>query len=384
MPTPDVPPHGEAVVRVPFRAPSGDGGDYRLNLGFSLAKSTLWASRGFEVAWAQFDLPVECAAPAPRRVQEMPKVRVEDTAEAIVVSGDDFRLVFDRWTAAITAWQQAGLELVLAGPKPQLWRAPTDNDVHIARQWRMAGLDRLMPRVESVCVESAQPTAVRIAALQTLTAYGVATKIEWYSAYTVYGTGDVVVESRFVPLDLHVADWSKREALTQLPRLGWRMILPAEYDRFTWYGRGPHESYVDRRESTRFGVYSGSVAEQLVPYIKPQENGNKSDVRWASVTDIRGRGVLVAGMPSFEVSVHHLRAEDFTQARHHHELQPRKETVLNVDYAHNGLGSNSCGPVPLEKYWLKPAPVRFAVRLKPVAAEEMSLMAASRCVPEPV
>ena len=158
--------------------------------------------------------------------------------------------------------------------------------------------------------------------------------------------------------------------LPLLPRLGVRLSLPARFDCLTWYGRGPHENYCDRQESARVGVYSGSVQEQFVPYVKPQENGNKGDVRWATLTDGRGQGLLAAGLPLFACSAHHFTAEDFTGAPHLSDLKPRAETVLNLDWRQGGLGSNSCGPGVLPQYQLLlEAPVEFAVRLRPFSRE---------------
>src|SRR5262249_18583850 len=154
------------------------------------------------------------------------------------------------------------------------------------------------------------------------------------------GTGAVAIETTIVP----------RGAMPHLPRIGLRMCLPEGFDHFAWYGRGPHESYSDRKESARVGVYRGTVQEQVVPYIRPQENGNKTDVRWAAVTNARGIGLLAVGMPLLNVSAHQYTLEDLTRARHTYELSRRNETFLYLDHAQAGLGSQSCGPGPLPQY----------------------------------
>jgi len=106
-----------------------------------------------------------------------------------------------------------------------------------------------------------------------------------------------------------------------------------------------------------------------VPYIMPQENGNKLDVRWAAVTDAEGSGLLAVGRPRLNVSVHHYTPQDFTRARHTFELTPREETILNLDHAQAPLGSASCGPGPLEKYLLRPEKTSFSLRLKPISQD---------------
>jgi hypothetical protein len=188
--------------------------------------------------------------------------------------------------------------------------------------------------------------------------------------YTIFGSGDVVIETHVVPA----------VEVPFLPRIGLQMRLPGGYEQFTWYGRGPHETYVDRKEGAQAGVYSGTLDEQYVPYVVPQENGNKTEVRWVALTNSEGLGLLVVGMPLLEVSAHHYTTEDLTAARHTHELKRRDDVTLNLDYAQSGLGSASCGPGRLEKYQLKPEQVRFAVRLRPFSANADSPMALSKQV----
>lgn len=172
--------------------------------------------------------------------------------------------------------------------------------------------------------------------------------------YTILGNGEVLVDTHVLP----------DEGLPFLPRIGLQMRLPEGFEQFGWYGRGPHETYVDRKEGAQVGVYRGSVDDQYVPYIVPEENGNKTDVRWVTLTNRDGIGLSVRGDRLLEVSAHHFTTEDLTAARHTHELVRRPEITLNLDYAQSGLGSASCGPGRLEKYKLQPEEVRYQVRLK--------------------
>jgi hypothetical protein len=188
-----------------------------------------------------------------------------------------------------------------------------------------------------------------------------ATCFDTVYSYTIYGSGDVVVETHVVPC----------EGLPPLPRIGLQMVLPGGHDNFAWYGRGPHESYVDRKQGAPVGVYAGTVDEQYVPYVVPQENGNKTDVRWAALTKANGVGLLAVAMdsdrdsPWLNVSVHHFSTEDLTEATHTYELTRRNEVTLNLDYAQSGLGNGSCGPGVLPQYLLQPEEVRFSIRLRP-------------------
>jgi hypothetical protein len=189
----------------------------------------------------------------------------------------------------------------------------------------------------------------------TLAANTFAPAFAYTSTYSIFGTGDVLLHTQITPL----------KEMPELPRVGLELMLPSGFDAVQWYGRGPHENYIDRQESALVGVYSGSVQDQYVPYIRPQEFGNKSDVRWAALRNVRGVGLLAVGMPLLNFSARHYTTEDLTQASHTYELTRLPQTVLNLDYRHAGLGSNSCGPGPLPQYVLKAEPMAFTIRLKP-------------------
>jgi hypothetical protein len=155
-----------------------------------------------------------------------------------------------------------------------------------------------------------------------------------------------------------------------LPRIGLTMILPGEFRTFTWFGRGPHENYVDRNTGAAVGLYSSSVDDQYVPYILPQENGNKTAVRWLTLTTDAGIGLLAVGMPLMEASVSHYSAHDLYQALHTNELVRRDKVILNLDYKQCGLGGASCGPGTLPQYLIEPGLFSFSFRLRPFTTKD--------------
>ncbi|MNR20515.1 Evolved beta-galactosidase subunit alpha [compost metagenome] len=144
--------------------------------------------------------------------------------------------------------------------------------------------------------------------------------------------------------------------------------MPNRFDRFSWFGRGPHECYADRKESGKLGVYEGTVDEQFVPYIKPQESGSKADVRWATIADVDGVGLLIAGvgMPLGQVGVSRYSTKDLSEAKHHTDLIQLGDVEINADRKQSGIGNHSCGYAPtLPSYLLAPELTEFTVRLKP-------------------
>ena len=154
--------------------------------------------------------------------------------------------------------------------------------------------------------------------------------------------------------------WRKgSEALPEMPRFGMRMILPADYKKFTYYGRGPWENYADRCESSFLGRYEQSTDEQLFHYVRPQESGNKSDVRWLELMGSEGRGIRIEGLQPLNVSAMPYRADDLDpgveskRQMHYSDIEPRREVVLHVDLAQRGLGGDtSWGATPRDEYRL--------------------------------
>jgi beta-galactosidase/beta-glucuronidase len=379
LPRLSAPPGGKEQITIPLRPfQAQPATEYWLTVSFSLARPTLWAEAGHEVAWAQFPLPVAAPAGPVLSVGEMPALSWRETPHDVMVRGADWEWVFDKTQGTVRSWRVQGAELVRQGPLLQIWRAPTDNDANTwgsekaAIHWREAGLDRLQHDPQAVEVHLLRPQALRVMAKERVAAPGCAAGFTCAYTYTVYGDGQVLLETHVLP----------DGDLPHLPRIGLRMMLPGGYETFTWYGRGPWETYADRKTAALMGVHRGTVDEQYVPYVRPQENGNKTDVRWAALTDAQGRGLLAVGGQPLEVSAHHYTAEDFTAARHTHELKRREEIILNLDARQSGLGGASCGPGRLPQYLVLPEETRFVIRLVPLLPDGPGPVALSKAWPE--
>ena len=358
------PPHESEIVTIPFKLPENlkPGAEYYLTIHYKLSVDTLWAEKGYEVGWTQFKMPFK-VPPGPKiKVSDMPPLKLEESANKIVVSGRNFNLIFSKKDGCITSLIYERLNLIKHGPLLNVWRAPTDNDApRLAPIWRSAGLNCLKHVIESVKSERAADQLVRIIVEDSIRTPKNAERFKCTYTYRIYGSGDIIIEVNVIPGE---------NLPPHLPRIGLQLIIPGGFENFTWFGRGPHENYCDRKEGALVGVYSSTVDEQYVPYIKPQENGNKTDVRWVALTNDDGFGLLAVGMPLMEVSAHHYTAEDFEKAKHTCELNRREDITLNLDYMQSGLGGGSCGPDTLQQYLVKPKPVRFSVRLRPISPSE--------------
>ena len=361
------PPHESEVVKVPFTMPKNlkPGAEYWLTLRYKLSRKTPWAEKGFEVGWTQFKIPFKVPPRPVVEVSIMPPLKVKENADEIKIFGKDFSLVFNKEDGCITSLLYRNLNLMKRGPLLNVWRAPTDNDApRLAPIWRSAGLDRLKHVVKEVKAEKVSDQAVYVHVEESLRTPEDEERFRCIYLYKVYGSGDIIVEVDVEP---------KTGLPPSLPRIGLQLILPEGFENVMWYGRGPHENYWDRKEGAQIGVYSMTVDDLYVPYIKPQENGNRTDVRWVSFTNSLGIGLLFVGMPLMEFSAHHYTTEDFEKAKHTHELKRRKDITLNIDYRQSGLGGGSCGPDTLPKYLVKPKHTHFSVRLKPISSIESAM-----------
>ncbi|MER7795074.1 glycoside hydrolase family 2 TIM barrel-domain containing protein [Streptomyces sp. NPDC097640] len=323
LPLPPV-PAGSPPVRLPYPATDTSG---VLTVSAVLARDESWAPAGHEVAWAQ-------RIPEPVPVRRATRASMPDLG------------LFDSRTGRLT---RIG-DLPVTGPRLDLWRAPTDNDRlghdPVADTWRSIGLERLHHRL--IDIDAEDDTVV----VRTRVAPA-ATDLGMYATYRWQTTDDGLRLTLQVDPD---GDWQD----TPLPRLGLRLALPTWIDHVTWYGLGPGEAYPDSRLAARLGRHSSSVDALQTPYVFPQENGSRADVRSAELTGPHG-GLRVTGTPTYHLTARRWSSEDLDTARHTDELRPGAGVHVNVDLAQHGLGSAACGPRVLPHYRLTARPATFAV-----------------------
>ncbi|MCJ8014678.1 DUF4981 domain-containing protein [Paenibacillus sp. KQZ6P-2] len=336
-----------------------------LNVGFTLAADSDWAPPGHEVAWAQFELPADVYAVSGTPSLPLVKHTLSVTEEGrnLVLKNDLFRMSFDRLRPGIASLHIGGKELIQRGPRLNFWRAPIDNDMYVLPDWRKAHLDRLTERVDSFSWEQLQDAAVRVTWISRIAPPVHDWSFRCEVSYTVTASGLIMMDVNGKPEGTPPA---------MLPKIGLQLEIPGDMNHVQWYGRGPGESYSDSKEAGRFGVYRSTVDGLFTPYIYPQENGNRTDVRWISIVDGAGIGLLAAGAPVLEFSARRYTDGDLEQAQHMGDLTPREFITLNLDYRQNGLGSNSCGPAQSPEHAIKPEPFRFRILLQAYLAEDGS------------
>ncbi|HEX8337680.1 MAG TPA: beta-galactosidase small subunit, partial [Pyrinomonadaceae bacterium] len=256
---------------------------------------------------------------------------------------------------SLEAYEFDGRPLVAGPLAPNFWRAPIDNDRgnQMAKRlgvWRTAAADRKVTRVS---VERLGAGAARVTAEAALPPEGSKTR----TSYTVYGCGVIEVESALTPA----------AGAPELPRVGMQLLIPGEFRNVEWYGRGPHETYWDRRTGAAFGIYRSPVDELWTPYVEPQETGNRTDVRWVSFTDAAGAGLRAVGVPELYFSAWPFPMSELERAKHSAEIQMRREITVNLDHRQMGVGGDdSWGAQPHAEYRLPASPYVYRFRLEPV------------------
>lgn len=368
-------PGASEVVRLNYGPPvMAPGQECGLRIRFVTARETAWAPAGHEVAWDEFAMPFKGRG---RRVAVRSRagLAVVETSRRIAIGAPQMNLVFDRQSGTLSSWCAGEREMLMSGPRFNVWRAPVDNDgIKLRKEgprkalvrWREAGLDRVQISTKEMRVARRKDGAVMVHIAQTAMPANTAWGFDLKQVYTVLSTGDVRVE-QVVKAD---------ERLPDLPRVGVALTLPAGFERFAWYGRGPHESYWDRKRGAALGFWESTVSDQYVPYVMPQEHGNHTDVRWLMLASEDVGMLIVPGAP-MECSASHFAAEDLTAATHINEVVPRDEVLVALDVHQRGLGGASCGPDTLPQYRIQPGTFAFSYRLRPfvVGEEDPTLLA---------
>jgi beta-galactosidase len=370
LPALDIGPGEEKEFNLPMpKIDAQPGVEYWLNFSFALKHETAWAPLGHEIAWDQFALPV--SKPKAEAAPSTAALEVKDGDETATISGKGFSVRFDKKAGVLTEYRYQGVTVLERGPLPDFWRAPTNNDrgawkVFKARAasdksldielWREAG-----PRwdVKEVKVEQVDGATVRVAVRAGLPVVGAT----YAMTYTVHGDGAVGVECSYRP---------GTEKLSMMPRFGTELVVAPGFENLAWYGRGPKETLIDRAFE-RIGVYQSTVDKEWVEYMRPQENGNKTGVRWVKLTNAAGVGIVATGAAPLNVTARHYTKTDMERAGYTFQMKRHPETYLNLDGAQMGAGgidSWSPNAYPMTPYRIPSGEERsFSYTLKGVAPE---------------
>ena len=344
---PDTPAGDSVTVVSPVSTENLPTGDVRLKISFLLKNNCVWTKAGYEVAFEQFALKEGTFPPA--EVTNRGKLSILESNTKLIVSGNRFSGSWDKKEGSLTSLVYNGKEILahpvdfMAQPVTQAFRAPVDNDRSfgnwLAKDWAANNLNAPVITTDSITHSMKKDGALIVKV--TKTNQYKSGKIKTIFNYTVVADGTVDLECHFILLG----------DLPELPRLGIAFTINPEFNTFSWYGRGPQENYPDRKDAALVGLWKGKVSEQAERYPRPQETGNKEEIRYLSLINNQGTGLKVEAIDkTISASALNFSANDLYKEDHDCNLILRNDVILSLDCAIMGLGNSSCGPGVLKKY----------------------------------
>ena len=375
---PEFKPGKEMTIMIPLSEIDPVAGtEYFLNIRVSRSDEWNLVPEDHVYATAQYKLPVE-GKPVIAKRDELAVLQTRTVDIKLNVTGSDMKIVFDLEKGRMESFEYKGKELIKKGPEPDFWRPPTDNDYGYGMDsrlgvWKKAGGRSTIKRVNIAQPEMSKVVITMefdIPDAKDVKIAGIVT------TYSIYGSGDIIIKNQFSRVSDNVPE---------IPRMGMQLQLPEEFMNLKWFGRGPHENYSDRKTSAFVDLYESTADDQYVPYIRPQENGYKTDARWLTLTDDNGTGILVSGIPLISFAALKNVHDDFespgrlSQYRkdaksantHTIDVKPRDLVNLNVDLGQMGVGGDdSWGAMIHPQYRLLEKKYEYSFRIRPVDRED--------------
>ena len=359
LPVEPLEPGGSRLMNIPYTPiDTLPETEYFLNLYLENTTDRGLLPTGHDIASAQMELPGFFTNTAIIAVSA-PKLIHTETADQLKISGSNFALTFDKKNGMLVSLTFNFNEMLVAGPTPDFRRAPTDNDVGCGmpekcNPWYLASENKTL---DSFTFDKTNPREIHVRSTYAFADVTSAESLE----YVVSGNGEIVVNVTFTPT---VQD------LPIIPRMGLIMKLPDGFRQLKWFGRGPFENYQDRKTAAFVGQYASSVDEQYVPYVRPQENGYKTDVRWLAFLNANGTGLLISGLPVFCFSALPYTYDDmkgFIQGgKHTNDLKKQSFVDLHIDLAQMGVGGdNSWGAWTHAKYQIPAKAYSYSFIIRP-------------------
>jgi beta-galactosidase len=352
------------------------GGEYILTVSATLKETFFPLEAGHEVAWEQFILD-KWTGLSEDGSHDPGSISFSKTGGLLMVKGKDFAYEIDPVVGKNIYIRKGNLEMKLTGPVPNIWRAPIANELDgwtryrggmeletegmgndIANGWRSTGLDALQHQFrEWEVIESGEKT---ISLSTKLLSVGRDEYTTFESNYTLtfYADGSFDLEVECIPND-RMPEW--------LPKVGVQLELVKDFENIRWYGRGPYETYPDRKTGAKTGIWESNAELEFLPYLIPQDYGNHADTRWMEILDKDGQGLRISGEELFNFSLHKFSTENLTRAKYPFQLKEHENLVLNLDHKVTGVGGNAIGV--LNKYKVFPSKYEWKMRFMPVASQ---------------
>ncbi|MFD0861419.1 glycoside hydrolase family 2 TIM barrel-domain containing protein [Sungkyunkwania multivorans] len=353
--SPDVLPNKTGILQIPLpEIQPKPGLHYHVKIAFVLKEGKPWADKGFEVAAEQFLLQY---IPKKDTLVTEPTTTLEETDSHITISVNDIAVVFDKINGELIKYALKGENFISVAPRPNFWRPPTDNDLAsgiMNRQKFWKGASKSL-RLASISSEKNSHTVK----VKTRHETG-DTKLVVMQQYTIHKDGSMQLDYQLEPA----------ANLPEIPRVGWQLQIPSEFDKLEWFGRGPLESYVDKRTGAFLGRFSTSVKKDFTYYVRPQESSNKTDVFWATLSNSKGQKLYIEAISEpLSFSAWPFTQDQIEDANRIEELKFENTITLNIDYKQMGVGGDNTWNIdarPHESFRIPAKAYQYSFRIKMV------------------
>ncbi len=357
----NIQPRQSRNIVLPVKRKTTDGKEYFLNISYKLKQAEPFLEKGYEISYDQFAYAGAMKPAA--NVKADGSISAKQTGNTLLIKGKDFSVSFDTQAGILTSYEIKGTQMLENGPRPAFYRAPTDNDIG-------AGMNRSLRDWRNVYDSSAvagftqeknQDGSYAISFEKKLRNGKAHTKQQ----FTIFADGSIRVGNSYT---IEAVD-----GLRTVMRAGNDLQVNKQYNRIQWYGRGPWENYQDRKAASNVGLYTQTLSQQYFPYARPQESGNKTDVRWISLTNSRGKGLRfefadsLLSVSALPYNIDDLDPEARKRQYHSGELVERDKIFMHVDLRQLGVqGIDSWGSWPLREYWTRPGTYKYSYVIKPL------------------
>ncbi|MDO5424090.1 MAG: glycoside hydrolase family 2 TIM barrel-domain containing protein [Eubacteriales bacterium] len=354
---PAVKPHEDGTLRLAVSVP--EKGRCYLKVTYHLAETTELLPADFVLGFDEIALKNADASNQKKaellagNAEKAGAIRVEEDDCTLYLTHPDFAYVYNKRSGLFTSMVYGQTQILEHPMELNIWRAPTDNDRNIKREWMAAHYDQTVTRAYQTSYR-AEENQVVIHSTLSVAALTIQRILNIEAEYIVRNTGKIEIK----------LDVKRDPEFPQLPRFGLRLFLPKAMDEISYYGIGPAESYLDKCRAGSHGSYTAKVQELHEDYLMPQENGSHADCDYVIAKSARA-GIAAAGPETFSFNASVYTQEELTEKMHNYELKPCGHTVLCLDYRQNGIGSNSCGPRLMKKYQLSEESFTFRLTLAP-------------------
>ena len=365
-------PSQKKILTLPYHKPDIEPGkDYRLLVSFRLKEPTTWAGTVFETAWDQFEMP--WSVPALPAASDG-KIVVTDKAGSMIITGNNFSYTFDKTTGNLSSLLYNGTELISRGPLMNVWRAPLANDMDLWTSWRAGlpdtrpdlgefpagswytyGFDQLKYELDEIQITGQNPHQVVVEVLKHAEGSSYRTAFDSKFTYSIDASGIITVRHTITP---------QGEMPRWIPKVGCEWMLNGNLQQVRWYGRGPFETYPDRKTGAKFGTYQSTVQDMYEPYLMPQDYGNRTDVSRVIMQTADGTGIEFSATDTpFCFSAKPYTTNNLSRARYPYQLQPQPDITFDLDYAVSGVGGTAVSV--LDRYRVTPVQYTFSYRVRP-------------------